>query len=247
MADLSCKYMGLSLTSPVIVGSCGLTHSADKIKQMEAFGAGAVVLKSVFEEQITHEIRHSVEHADFNAAYADALDYIKGYTEMHSFDQYARLIGESKKAVSIPVIASINCSSTGDWASYARRMEEAGADGLELNIFFLPSDFSRSGEDNESRYFRIVEHVKQFTRLPIAVKTSHYFSSLANFMQKLSYTGIDSLVLWVHCRDRAPYSARDGSLRHLLIFSKTCIYNFAVCVCAGCNTGLCCLCTSTAH
>ncbi len=196
MADICCKYMGLSLKTPIIVGSCGLTNSIEKMKEMETCGAGAVVLKSIFEEQITNEVLQSVGNTNFDVSYRDALDYIKGYTQMASYEKYTQLIREAKKELSIPVIASINCSSDGDWASYAKRIEDAGADALELNIFFLPADFNKYGTANEELYFKIIEHIKDNTSIPIAIKTGYYFSGLAKMLQSLSYTGIQSLVLF---------------------------------------------------
>jgi len=196
MADTSCKYMGLQLQSPLIAGSCGLTNSVEKMKQMEDCGIGAVVLKSIFEEQITNEVMQSVENINFDVSYRDALDYIKGYTKMASYDKYTQLIRDAKKELSVPVIASINCSSDGDWASYAKRIEDAGADALELNIFFLPSDFNKMGKENEDLYFKIIEHVRKSIQIPLAIKTGYYFSGLAKMLQMLSYTGVDALVLF---------------------------------------------------
>jgi dihydroorotate dehydrogenase (fumarate) len=188
--------MGLSLKSPVIVGSCGLTNSIEKMQKMEEYGAGAIVLKSIFEEQITNEVLQSVENTHFDVSYHDASDYIKGYTQMASYEKYTNLIRNAKKELSIPVIASINCSSDGDWVTYAKRIEDAGADALELNIFFLPTDFNRNGADNEELYFKIIEGVKSAINIPIALKTGYYFSGLARMLQSLSYTGISGLVLF---------------------------------------------------
>ena len=196
MANTSCKYMGLQLQSPLIAGSCGLTNSVEKMRQMEECGIGAVVLKSIFEEQITNEVMQSVENINFDVSYRDALDYIKGYTQMASYDKYTQLIKDAKKELSVPVIASINCSSDGDWTSYAKRIEDAGADALELNIFFLPSDFNKTGKENEDLYFKIIEHVKGSIQIPLAIKTGYYFSGLAKMLQMLSYTGVDALVLF---------------------------------------------------
>ena len=196
MADISCKYMGLSLKSPLIVGSCGLTNSIEKMKEMQDCGAGAVVLKSIFEEQISNEITQSVDSTNFDVSFRDAADYIKAYTEMASYEKYTNLIRDAKKELSIPVIASINCSSDGDWVSSAKRIEDAGADALELNIFFLPADFNKYGTANEDTYFKIIDHIKASINIPIAIKTSYYFSGLAKMLQMLSYTGISSLVLF---------------------------------------------------
>jgi len=196
MANTLCKYMGLQLQSPLIAGSCGLTNSVERMKQMENYGIGAVVLKSIFEEQITNEVMQSVGDTRFDVSRRDGLDYIKGYTQMASYEKYTNLIREAKKELSIPVIASINCSSNGDWISYAKRIEDAGADALELNIFFLPFDFNKTRKENEEQYIKIVEHVRKNVKIPLAVKTGYYFSSLARMLQTLSHTGIDALVLF---------------------------------------------------
>ena len=196
MANTSCKYMGLQLQSPLIAGSSGLTSSIEKMKKMEACGIGAIVLKSIFEEQITNEVTQSVNNTNFDISYRDALDYIKGYTQMASYEKYTNLIREAKKELSVPVIASINCSSDGDWVSYAKRIEDAGADALELNIFFLPADFSRTGKENEELYFKIIEHVKESIKIPLAIKTGYYFSALAKTLQSISYMGVNALVLF---------------------------------------------------
>ncbi|MDR0604286.1 MAG: dihydroorotate dehydrogenase-like protein [Bacteroidales bacterium] len=196
MTNTGCKYMGLSLKSPIIVGSCGLTNSIEKMKKMEEYGAGAIVLKSIFEEQITNEVMQSMDNTNFDVSYRDAFDYIKGYTQMASYEKYGNIIREAKKNLSIPVIASINCSSDGDWVSYAKRIEDAGADALELNIFFLPADFNKLGAVNEDIYFKIIEHIKANVNIAVALKTGYYFSGLAKMLQSLSYTGINSLVLF---------------------------------------------------
>ncbi len=196
MLDLTTKYMGLELKNPIIVGSSGLTNSVENIIEIEKNGAAAVVLKSIFEEQIKHEISKTLKQSDNAFAYPEALDYISNYTEEHSFASYLDLIKNCKKSVKIPIIASINCVSASEWISYAKKIEEAGADGLELNIFLLPSDLNNSSEDNEKLYLDIVNEVKRQVTIPIAVKTSFYFSGLAKMMLKLSWTGINGLVFF---------------------------------------------------
>ncbi len=196
MVDLNCKYLGLNLKTPLIIGSCGLTNNIVKMKEMEANGAGAVVLKSIFEEQITNEVMQAGQEVMYDVSYRDAFDYIKGYTEMASYQKYTDLIRQAKSTLQIPVIASINCTSSGDWTAYAKRIEDAGADALELNLFFLPSDFEKIGTQYEDTYFKIVEKVRATISIPMAIKVSHYFSSLANTLQKLSRTGINGMVLF---------------------------------------------------
>ncbi|OQA93256.1 MAG: NAD-dependent dihydropyrimidine dehydrogenase subunit PreA [Bacteroidetes bacterium ADurb.Bin234] len=194
--DLSCKYMGLNLKSPLIIGSCGLTYSLEKIKKMEEYGVGAVVMKSVFEEQIISETSKSLDELDSDYVHSEAMGYIKNYTEMASYEKYTNFITEVKKKVNIPVIASINCISDGDWVNYAKRMQDAGADALELNISILPVDFEKSASDYEEKYIRIISHVKENISIPLAVKTSLYFSSLVKTLQTFSYAGADALVLF---------------------------------------------------
>lgn len=194
--DLSCTYMGLKLKSPLIAGSCGLTNSIEKIKKMESYGVGAVVLKSIFEEQIIAEIGQSVKTIENEYMHPDALDYIKNYTEITSYDTYSKLITDIKKEVSIPIIASINCVSDGDWIDYAKRVQEAGADALELNISILPIDFEMTANELESKYFQIIRHVKSRITIPIAVKISPHFSSLGKTLKTFSFYGADALVLF---------------------------------------------------
>ncbi len=198
MVDLSTQYMGLTLKNPIIVGSSGLTSSVEKIIEIEKNGAAAVVLKSLFEEQIKHEINKTIRQNDNTSsfAYPEALDYIKNYSEAHLFESYLSLTKECKKAVKIPIIASINCVTASEWIAYAKRIQDAGADALELNIFLLPSDVNNSSEQNEKVYFDIINEVKKRVSIPVAVKTSFYFSGLAKMMLKLSWTGISGLVFF---------------------------------------------------
>ena len=196
MIDLSTTYMGLSLRSPVIIGSSGLTRSIDNLKQMEAKGAGAVVLKSLFEEQIKYEVRKVFSYDDMVGAYTEADDYIRNYARTHALDEYLNLIREAKKAISIPVIASINCVSAEEWTSFAKNIQQAGADALELNIFVIPSDVDKEAADYEKLYFDILEKVKKEISIPIALKISSHFSGLANFVKKLSWSGVKGIVLF---------------------------------------------------
>jgi dihydroorotate dehydrogenase (fumarate) len=196
MADLHTKYMGLSLRNPIIVGSSGLTNSVDKIVELEKLGAGAVVLKSLFEEQIHHQVKISVEQSESLYAYPEAEDYIGNYTRETSVSEYLELIRNCKSSVSIPVIASINCVSPSEWMTFARKIQEAGADALELNIFILPSDPKRNAEQNEQAYFEIAMAIVKQINIPVALKISHYFSGLTNTFLKLSWTGIKGMVMF---------------------------------------------------
>jgi dihydroorotate dehydrogenase (fumarate) len=196
MADLRTKYMGLSLRNPIIVGSSGLTNSVDMIKEIEKLGAGAVVLKSLFEEQIRFQVNKSVAQSESIYSYPEAEDYIGNYTKETSVSEYLELIRKCKASVSIPVIASINCVSSAEWISFARKIQEAGADAIELNIFVLPSDPKRNSEQNEQVYFDIAMATIKQVSIPVALKISYYFSSFANTALKLSWTGIKGMVLF---------------------------------------------------
>ncbi len=196
MANLSTNYMGLNLSNPIIVGSSGLTNSIENIKEIEQNGAAAVVLKSLFEEQINFQISKTMSQTEDNFSYPEAMDYISNYTKQNDVDQYLKLIRDCKEQVSIPVIASINCVSSHEWTSFAKKIQDAGADALELNIFILPSDPKRNGAQNEEVYFDIVDKVKKQITIPLAIKISHYFSGFANTALKLSWTGISGMVLF---------------------------------------------------
>lgn len=193
MADLRTRYMGLELRNPVIVGSCGLTHSVSSIKRLEEHGAGAVVLKSLFEEQILIETDNALQESGFRPEAADYLDY---YVKQDHLERYLGLIKEAKKSVGIPVIASIACISPTNWPHFAGRIQKAGADGLELNVFILPSDPAMEGDANEKVCFDIVRAVQAETDIPISLKVSYYYTNLASMLQRLSRTGIGGLVLF---------------------------------------------------
>lgn len=197
MKDLSTTYLGLKLKNPLIVGSCGLTNSVENIKEFAACNAGAVVLKSLFEEQIEAELASNMEN--YQSDYPDAYDYIRSYTRGSAVDDYLTLIAEAKKAVDIPIIASVNCISGSEWVSFAESMEKAGADGLELNISLLPSNPAKRGEETEKLYFEIVKKVSDRVTIPVSLKMSRYSAGLANLVSRLAWSTdhrIDGFVLF---------------------------------------------------
>lgn len=196
MVDLKTKYMGLELKNPIIVGSSGLTNSIENIIEIEKNGAGAVVLKSLFEEQIMQDISKTISQDEHTNMYPEATDYIMNYSKDTAVGNYLQLIKEAKAAVNIPVIASVNCVTSAEWVSFAAKIEEAGADALELNIFILPSDPRQTGEENEKVYLDIIHQVQKVVAIPIAIKLSYYFSSLAKTTLSLSWTGISGIVLF---------------------------------------------------
>ncbi len=188
--------MGLDLRNPIIAGSSGLTNSVENLVKLEEHGAGAVVLKSLFEEQISHAIHKTYSQNEANFGYPEALDYISHYTRENDLENYLKLIREAKSRISIPVIASVNCVSSSEWVSFAKKIQEAGADGLELNIFILPSDPRRKSEQHEQAYFEIIQAVIRQVSIPVAAKISHYFSGLTNMALQLGWTGISGLVMF---------------------------------------------------
>ena len=187
MVNLETTYMGLKLKNPLIVGSSGLTNSVENIIEIEKNGAAAVVLKSLFEEQITYAARKTYMQDEMANIYPEADDYIRHYTRENDVNKYLALIKKAKASVSIPVIASIDCVSAAEWTSFAKIIEETGVDALELNVFVLPSDPEKSGEQNEAVYFEVVNEVLKTVNIPVALKISYYFSSLAQTVTKLSW------------------------------------------------------------
>ena len=196
MINISTNYMGLELKSPIIIGSSGLTGSIENIKEYETMGAGAIVLKSLFEEQLLHEIHHTIRQDESVNQYPEALDYIANYSKENAIGNYLDLIGKCKASVGIPIIASINCFSADEWTSYASRIEKAGADAIELNVFVLPSDPMRSSERNEKMYFTILDAVLKEVSIPVSLKISNYFSGFAEIARKLDWAGVKGLVLF---------------------------------------------------
>jgi dihydroorotate dehydrogenase (fumarate) len=204
--DFSTTYLGLSLKTPIIAGSSGLTSSVKKVKELEAAGAGAVVLKSLFEEEIAYEYADFMKQSQKEGEAYRYFDYDgrKNPVEYYDYvireknlEKYMALIKDSKNEVSIPVMASINCYYHSlEWISFARHLEEVGADALELNMFFPPTDFEHTREEKEEIYFKTIEKIKKAISIPIALKISHYFTDLGPMIEKLSKTGIQGLVLF---------------------------------------------------
>jgi dihydroorotate dehydrogenase (fumarate) len=196
--NLRTKYLGLTLRTPLVPSASPLSESLDNIKRMEDAGAAAVVMHSLFEEHISferHQFLHHLSHG--TESYAESLTY---FPEMHQLavgpESYLDEIVAAKAAVTIPIIASLNGSSAGGWIDYAKRLEEAGADALELNIYWIPTDPELTGDDVERKYLDIVSHVKRTVSIPIAVKLSPFFSSFANLANQLVNRGANSLVLF---------------------------------------------------
>lgn len=185
MVNLSTNYLGLPLKSPVIVGSCGLTNNVSKIEEIATAGAGAVVLKSLFEEQILAELKDQLE--DYNTDYPDAVDYVSQHNRDNNLDKYLGLIKNSKAAVNIPIIASVNCVSGNEWVDFAKQIESAGADAIELNISLLPSDPKKDGTEAEKRYATVIDKVAAAVQIPLSLKMGCYSSGLSKLLTELSW------------------------------------------------------------
>jgi len=195
MADISTQYLGLKLKSPVIAGSSPLTDNIQSIKRLAEAGVGAVVLKSLFEEQIMMDV-DALQVNNMHGTYEDIENLASYFEKQKSVNQYLDLIREAKKATDIPIIASINCLSPGEWIDFAKKVEQAGADALELNIFLMPASIEFSGIDYEKSYFDLVDQITKKVNIPIAIKVGSYFSGMANFLNRLSQTGISGMVLF---------------------------------------------------
>ncbi len=192
MPNIETQYMGLHLKNPFIVSSSGLTNSPERIFELEKAGAGAVILKSIFEEQILFETTDLLQYN----SYPEAQDYILNYARENTLRNYTSLIEKAKAKVNIPVIASINCVSDSDWETFAKDIEKAGADALELNIYAIPTDKNKSAEYYEQIYYDIVSNLKQSIKIPIAVKIGKSFTNLIQVADKLHAYGADAITLF---------------------------------------------------
>jgi dihydroorotate dehydrogenase (fumarate) len=198
MIDLTTSYLGLRLSSPLVASAGPLCEVVGNIRRMEDAGAAAVVLHSLFEEQITLESDYLNRHLSHGTeSYAESLTY---FPDMGRYnfgpDAYLEHLRRVKAAVGIPVIGSLNGVSTGGWIAYAKKIEEAGADALELNIYYVPTDPGMSGAQVEDMYVDLVRDVRESVRIPVAVKLGHAFSALAHLARRLDQARADALVLF---------------------------------------------------
>jgi dihydroorotate dehydrogenase (fumarate) len=197
--DLTTTYMGLTLKSPLIPSAAApLSEEIDNIKRLEDAGAGAVVLHSLFEEQISQERLELHHHSVFGTdSFAEALTYFPEPSLFHvGTEEYLNHIRKAKKMVDIPIIASLNGSSVGGWVDYAQQIEQAGADALELNVYYVPTDIEMTGAQVEQNYIDILRAVKSEIKIPVAIKLSPFFSNMANMAKRLGDAGADALVLF---------------------------------------------------
>ncbi|MGL4228492.1 MAG: dihydroorotate dehydrogenase-like protein [Tannerellaceae bacterium] len=192
MIDISTQYAGLSLRNPIIVGSSGLTNKPEKCKEFEKAGAAAIVLKSLFEEQIEMQSDVLKESSD----YPEAYDYINSYVKANQVNDYINLIKETKALCTIPIIASINCYKADAWIDFARQIELAGADALELNIFAFETDLQHDHNRLEMNYINILRKVKETVNIPIIVKLGKSFSNIPAIVNTLKVNGAAAVVLF---------------------------------------------------
>ena len=191
MANLNTKFAGLQLRNPIIVSSSGLTNSAEKNKKLCDAGAGAIVLKSLFEEQITMEAA-SLKNPEF----AEGNDYLVEYVKGHKLAEYLQLVNESKKLCNIPIIASINCYTDSEWVDFAKQIEEAGADALEINILAVQTDRNYVYGSFEQRHIDILSHIKKVTKLPVIMKLGQNLTNPIALIDQLYANGAAGVVLF---------------------------------------------------
>lgn len=193
MIDISVNYMGLKLKSPFIAASSGYTADLEKIVAIARSGAGAIVLKSLFEEQISNETWF-LEAAGTD--HTETLDYLQRYVADHTLEKYLELIKNAKKKAGIPIIASINCFSHKSWLDFAVEIEKAGADALELNIYSLPLNSNKNSVEIETEYLRIIGSITKSIKIPVAVKLGESFTNLGNFVHALQGLGVKGVVMF---------------------------------------------------
>jgi dihydroorotate dehydrogenase (fumarate) len=197
--NLSTTYMGLKLKNPIVPSASPLSTTLDQVRRLEDAGASAVVLYSLFEEQINQQVER-VDHylTTYSESHAEALSYFpepEAYNNLYA-EQYLEHIAALKRSIGIPIIGSLNGVSEGGWLTYAQKMEEAGADGIELNIYYLASDPALSGREVERMYLDDIRRVKKCVKIPVAVKIGPYFSSFAHMAIEMDHAGADALVLF---------------------------------------------------
>ncbi|MBN2555555.1 MAG: dihydroorotate dehydrogenase-like protein [Anaerolineales bacterium] len=196
MTELTTRYMGIELESPIIVAASSISSMVDRIEMAEQAGAGALVIRSLFEEQMLTEILEMEETlAKGSESFPEALQYFPKI-ELHEAGEHLMWVRKARAAVKMPLIASLNAYSTGAWLRYAKQLEETGVDGLELNVYAIATNPHLSGSDIERTLFEVVEQVKAEVKLPVAVKLSPFYSSVANVAIQLTRRGADALVLF---------------------------------------------------
>ncbi|HEY6951311.1 MAG TPA: dihydroorotate dehydrogenase-like protein [Bacteroidota bacterium] len=196
--DLTTTYLGLKLKNPIVPSASPLSHTLDSMKRMEEAGAAAIVMYSLFEEQIIHETAQLNYYLNYGSeSFFEARSY---FPDIHDYnlgpEEYVDLLGRAKKTLGIPVIGSLNGVTAGGWVRYAKKMEDAGADAVELNVYYIPADPALSGANVEDRYLEVLNEVKHAVGIPVALKLGPFISSLSNFAHRLDTAGVNGLVLF---------------------------------------------------
>ena len=194
--DTRTKFLGLDVESPIIAGSCGLTNDIDNLVKLQDAGAGAVIVKSVFEEQIIYDIKRNLSMMAPTDSYGMSYEYVAAHVSDDSLGRHFDFIKEAKKRLHIPVIGSINCYSFENWMTYTQRFQDAGCDGLELNMAILPYETTLSCDDVDRLFSDIINTLRKSVSIPISIKVSHNFTDMANFMQRLSWMSINGITLF---------------------------------------------------
>ncbi len=196
--ELTTNYMGLELRNPLVASASPLSHTVDGVRRVADAGVGAVVLHSLFEEQLREEAERNVRLAEAGTeSFPEALSYFPSEVDEEPGPRrHLNLLERAAGAVEVPVIASLNCVTPGGWTDYARAMQDAGAAAIELNVYYLPGDPTIPGRDVEQRYVDVIARVKEAVTVPVAVKLGPYFSSIGNFVLRLAEAGADALVLF---------------------------------------------------
>lgn len=196
--DLTTTYLGLQLKNPLVPSASPLSHSLDGMKRLEDAGAAAIVMYSLFEEQIIHESAEISHYLAYGSeSFFEAQSYFPAVQDYNlGPEDYVELLHKAKKSLGIPVIGSLNGITAGGWVKYAKKMEEAGADAIELNVYYIPTDPNITSTDVEDRYLEVLNEVKRNVKVPVAMKLSPFISSFANFARRLDLAGVNGLVLF---------------------------------------------------
>ncbi|MBP7214571.1 MAG: dihydroorotate dehydrogenase-like protein [Candidatus Kapabacteria bacterium] len=196
--DIKAKYLGYELQSPFVLSASPISQNIDNLVKLNDLGIGAIVLHSLFEEQLIDEqleLEYHLTHG--TESFAEAQSFFPNYDEFRfEPDEYLELIRKAKERTNVPIIGSLNGTTLGGWISYAKQMEEAGADAIELNIYNIPTDFALQGDEIEDTYVQIFREVKTKVHIPVAAKLSPFFTNFANFAKRLDYAGANALVLF---------------------------------------------------
>ena len=194
--DLSTTYMGLKLRNPLIVSSSRITSTIEDIKKCADYGAGAIVLKSLFEEQFLANSERLMDQDQKYFWFPEAIEFINQHSKEHGIKGYLKLIRDAKAQTNIPVIASINCVTASEWPRYSRELVDAGADGIELNVFIVPKNEKISSVEIEDLYVKVVEEVRKNVDVPIAIKIGPFFSNAFNMTSRLCQAGVNGIVVF---------------------------------------------------